>query len=292
MNWFATEEATLIATIEHAGTAGSDHHAAQLPWTLATYFDRRGHWYDWALVQEVAVAASERLPDQRVHAQALRLLENAYSNLRRYDDAHHALRRALAIFERLDDEGGRAHVHFDIALLYDREGHPADALDHARRPLGCYRAVGNRLGEAVALNAVGWYSCELGDYHTAVTCCQQFLALATEIDSAYGRSNSLDSLGYAHARLGEHATAVDCYRQAIDLFREMGDRHAEAIALDHLGDAHQAMSNRRDAAAAWRQAFAMLDEFGHPDADSVRAKLAGIAAPGPHGRDLVAHAAP
>ena len=271
--WFEREDQVLVANIQHAGEAGFDDHAVRLPRTLATYYDRRGHWQEWALVQEVAVAAAERMDEPRARAENRRLLGNAYSTQRRYDDAVPMLRGALADYEGLGDADGCAHVHFDLALLHDRAGRPAEALPHAREALTWYRAVPYPLGEAVALNALGWYHAELGEFREAVERCSASLALATEIDSDYARSNALDSLGYAHHQLGEDAEAADCYQQAIVLFGTMGDRHGEAIARDHLGDSLLASGDEAGAHAAWEASAAALTELGHPDADAVRSKL-------------------
>ena len=111
--------------------AGHDAYAHALPWTLATYFDRRGHWRDWVAAQHIAVAAAQRLGDcvgagRRAAAAGQRVLQPAC--LRRRAGPPGA---ALDLFDAHGDDAGRAHTHFDIALLYDRQSRPADALPHA-----------------------------------------------------------------------------------------------------------------------------------------------------------------
>jgi DNA-binding SARP family transcriptional activator len=273
MSWFTTEHPVLLATIRNAYDAGFDRYAVHLPWTLATYFDRRGHWDDWVLAQRTAVEAAQRLADAGAEAQARRLLANAYSNLRRYDEAHTQLRGTLDLLDE-HDNAARAHVHFDIALLFDRQSLPEQALPHAERSLACYRAVSNQLGEAVALNAIGWYHCQLGQYRQSIEQCRRALALAEQTGSLYGQANTLDSIGYAHHHLGEYEQATDAYGRAISLFRDMGDRHAEAITLGHLGDTYEAGGEPAKAHDMWRDALDILDELNHPDADDLRAKLA------------------
>jgi DNA-binding SARP family transcriptional activator/tetratricopeptide (TPR) repeat protein len=281
MGWFATEHPVLLATIRQADEGRFNLHANRIPWTLATYFDRRGHWEDWVLVQRIAVDAAQRLADRPAQAQARRLLANAYSNLRRYDEAHAQLRDALRLLdedgpavEAAKTEDTRAHVHFDLALLFDRQGQPGQALPHAEHSLACYQAAGNELGEAVARNAIGWYHCELGQYSQAIEHCMHALALAEKTGSQYGQANTWDSIGYAHHHLGQYPEATDAYHHAIDLFRDIGDRHAEAITLGHLGDTSEAAGEPVRARELWRQALDTLDELEHPDADQLRAKLA------------------
>ena len=273
MAWFATEHPVLLATIRYAAEAGHDAYACALPWTLATYFDRRGHWRDWVVAQHTAVAAARRLGDWSAQAGAQRLLANAYSNLRAYDDALGHLKAALDLFDEHGDDAGRAHAHFDIALLYDRQARPADALPHAGMSRTFYRATGNQLGEAIALNAIGWYHCELGEYAEALEQCGQALAITRAAGSPYGEANTLDSIGYAHHHLGRYREAIGAYREAIEIFRQIGDSHAEAITLDHLADSLHAVGERDEARDIWGAALVLLEALDHPGADQVRGKL-------------------
>jgi DNA-binding SARP family transcriptional activator len=274
--WLTTEYPVLIAVIRHAARTGYDRYVYQLAWTMATFYSRRGHWLDWVAVQHLAVDAAGRAGDLREQAEAHRLLANAYSNLRRYDEARTHLEHALQLFTRPEDEASRAHTYFDLALLADRHGRPREALPHAQRSLELYRRVGTPIKLAVALNAVGWYHAELGEHRAAIGYCEQALAISQQLGNVYGQANTWDSLGYAHHHLGQFDRAVDCYRAASDLFREMGDQDSGAIVLDHLGDTHAAAGHPAQARAAWQQALDAFDTLHHPQADSVRTKLDAV----------------
>ncbi|MER6588000.1 AfsR/SARP family transcriptional regulator [Micromonospora chalcea] len=271
--WFTAEHQVLLATIEYAAGNGLDVATGQLSWTLATYFDRQGHWHDWAAVARRAVEATGRSGDRPAQAQAHRLLAGACSNLGRYAEAQRNLLAALDLFAALGDDEGRAHTHFDLSMLHDRQRQPREALPHARRSLALYERVGSPLKQAVALNAIGWYHSQLGEHHDAITFCRRALALAERAGSAYGQANTWDSIGFAHHHLGEYEDAVDCFRQALALFAEIGDRHAEGIVLDHLGDTWAAAGRADAARDAWRRSLALYEELGHADAEAVRRKL-------------------
>ncbi|WP_262285210.1 BTAD domain-containing putative transcriptional regulator [Micromonospora sp. MA102] len=272
--WFTREHQVLLATIEYAGGNGLDAATGQLSWTLATYFDRQGHWHDWATVAGRAVESTGRLGDRPAQAQAHRLLAGACSNLGRYEEAQRNLLAALDLFAALADDEGRAHTHFDLSMLLDRQRRPREALPHARRSLALYERVGSPLKQAVALNAIGWYHSQLGEHRDAITFCRRALALSEQVGSAYGQANTWDSIGFAHHHLGEHEQAVDCFQQALTLFAEMGDRHAEGIVLDHLGDTWAAAGRPAAARDAWRRSLALFEELGHTDSGAVRRKLA------------------
>jgi len=264
----------LVAAVGAAGAAGHDEHAHRLAWTLATFCGHHGRWREWVLAQHVAVASARRCGDPAALAEALRLLGQAYSTGHQCEQARQHYLLAMDAFTGTGDLAGRAHVYFDLALLMDRQGRPADAAPYAERSLADFRAAGHDHGVAVALNAFGWYHCELGDYDRGVDFCGQALAAARAIDSVYCESNALDSLGFAYHHLGRYDEAISHYRSALELLRGMGDRTSSAIALDHLGDSYHAAGDVMKARISWQGALAEFEEFSGPDAAQIRRKLA------------------
>ncbi len=51
---------------------------------------------------------------------------------------------------------GQARIHHNLGVLAERQGRYADALGHAEQALRLYQAIGDKAGEAEALNNVGW----------------------------------------------------------------------------------------------------------------------------------------
>ncbi len=50
--WFDAERAALLASVRLAADTGFDTHTWHLAMVVADYFDRQGHWHDWATVQK------------------------------------------------------------------------------------------------------------------------------------------------------------------------------------------------------------------------------------------------
>jgi tetratricopeptide (TPR) repeat protein/transcriptional regulator with XRE-family HTH domain len=274
--WLAIEHAALVAMIDHAGAARFDQQTWQLAWILYDYLDRRGHWQDWILTQQAAVAAAQRLGDPLRQARAHRLLGRAYAQVGRIDDAHAQLRQALDLFGQRDDHVGQAHTHTSLAVMLGRHQHHHEALDHARQALDLYRAMDHPSGQAQALNAIGWLHVTLRDYHQAREVCQQALTIFTQLDDRPGQAATWDSLGYAHHHLGEHTEATACYESALAVVRELGDRYEEAEVLNHLATTHQAAGRLDATRKTWQQALAILEELKHPDASQIRAQLTAL----------------
>lgn len=275
--WFTAERAVLRAAVELASATGFGTHAWQLAWTLTTFLDRGGHWYDQIAVQQAALLAGQRVADRRAEAHARRGLGLAGTGLGRMAEARADYLRALELFTHLGDQAGQAATLQNLAWLDGAEGRHREALGHARRTLELFNATGDRAGQAAAFNGIGWYSAKLGEHHQALRYCRRALAIQQEIGDLYGQAHSLDSIAYAHHLLGDRDQAVGCYQLALDLFRAVGDRLGEATALDYLGDTWHAAGDHAAAGDAWRRAIEVFEVLGQGDTDEVRAKLRSLA---------------
>ena len=274
MVWFEAEHQVLLAAVALAAGTGFDAHAWQLPWAMADFLDRRGHWHDSAAVQRIALDAATRLGDTPARAMAGRALGKACAWLSDYDQARACLAESLALYQQLGDRDGQARVRQSLMWVAEREARYAEALKHAEQALVLFRATDDQAGQAAALNAVGWCHALLGDPRQARAFCQQALTLNQERGNRRSEALTWDSLGYAEHQLGNFAAAAACYQRAHSLFCEFGDRFYQAEILTHLGDTRYAADDQDAARSAWRQALDILDDLRHPDAEHLRAKLA------------------
>ena len=271
--WFEAEHQVLLAAVALAAEAGFHVHAWQLPWAMADYLDRRGHWHDSAVTQRTALAAATRSGDTFGQAIAARALGKACAWLTDYDRARVHLADSLSLYHQLGDRGGQARVHQSLLWVAERQARYADALGHAERALALFRSTGDQAGRAAALNAVGWCQVLLGKPQQARAFCRQALALNQECGNHRSEALTWDSLGYAEHQLGHLTEAAACYQRALDLFRDVGDRFYQAEILAHLGDARHAANDQNQAQEAWLQALEILNDLHHPDAERVRVKL-------------------
>jgi DNA-binding SARP family transcriptional activator/Tfp pilus assembly protein PilF len=271
--WFAAERSTLLAAVQHAASTGWDTHAWQLAWSLTTFFDRRAYWYDHIAVWRAALAATERLADPDVQALAHRELANASIEPGLLDQAETHLRRALDLWRSVGNRSKEAHIHSSLAILWERKGDPARALEHARQALAIQETTGHPTGLGLFLNLVGWFLAQVGDHASALTYCRRALSLLQETNHRFGEASAWDSLGFIYHHLGQHGGAIACYRQALRLFRELDDPVAVALILTHLGEVHNDAGDPESARTAWAEALTILAGIGHADADSLRERL-------------------
>ena len=274
--WFAAERRVLLAAVKLAADTGFDVHAWQLPWTMTSFFNRKGHWQEEVATQQAAAAAAVRLGDTSAEALSLRLLGLATVKCGQYDQAGACFSAALELYQRLGDRVGQARVQHSFGWLDERQERYAAALSHGEKALALFQEAGHLVGQAETLNSIGWCHALLGDYRQARASCRQALTLRQELGDRHAEFATWDSLGYAEHQLGNLTEAITCYRQALSLLREDGDRIGETEILTHLGDAHLAAGSAAQARDAWQQALDILRDIGNPEADAIQRKLLSL----------------
>jgi DNA-binding SARP family transcriptional activator/Tfp pilus assembly protein PilF len=274
--WLTAEQRVLVAAVELAGAGGFDSHAWQLSWSLANFLQRFGRWEEWRGVQQVALTAARRSANPARQAGAHRDLARANILLGHYDQARDHCQQALQWLTELGDDAGQGHTLLIRSKLGELIGDREAALHDSRIALARFRIAGDRTGQALATNNVGWFLTLLGEHEQALPYCEQALAFDQESGDQFNEAGSWDSLGLVHRHLGNYDHAIACYRRSLALIERYGDHYHHAQPLIGLGDTYHAAGQPIAARTAWEQAATILDRVNHPDANQVRTKISQL----------------
>lgn len=275
--WFKAEHRVLAGAVTAAAQHGFDTHAWQLAWALTTYFNRCGHWQDWAGLHREALRSAKRLADPAAQARIHNDLGRACLRLGAAQEAVTHQRQALALFARLGDQLGQARGHIDLGRTFSAQRRYGLALEHAGQALSLAEAAGSQVMAAGALNNIGWYHACLGDHARSLSFCSRALAIFREIGSQDGEAQTLDSIGYAYHHLGRPDQAVTYYQRALGIFLGRAVGYDQAYLLSHLGEAQRDAGDLDAARETWGRAATILEELHHPEASQLRARLDGLA---------------
>lgn len=138
-----------------------------------------------------------------------------------------------------------------------------ESIERHEKALSLYRSVGDRGGEARALNFIGLAYSELAENRKALDYYKQSLSLHQASGDIAGEASVLNNIGLAHSRLSEVATAIEYFNRAVPLRRASGDRQGEAITLNNLGMAHSRLSEYRKALDYLNQALPIYQAIGN-----------------------------
>jgi tetratricopeptide (TPR) repeat protein len=113
--------------------------------------------------------------------------------------------------------------------------------------LAIAREVGDRTGEASALQNLADYHADRHEPDEAKGCAQEALDIAQDLGDLRLEAFAIRALGSAYGSLGQPYRELECYQRRRDIARRLGDLHSEAVVLDFLAKVHQ---RGREAGAA------------------------------------------
>ena len=141
-----------------------------------------------------------------------------------------------------------------------------DAYDEAEQSyadaLNICREIGDRLGEANALQGLGYVRRMRNAYDKAVQAYDGALKICREIGYRLGEANALQGLGDVRRMRDAYDEAEQAYDDALKIYKDIGDRLGEANALRGLGDVRMMRAAYDEAKQAYAGALKICREIG------------------------------
>ncbi len=172
-----------------------------------------------------------------------------------------------------DDLLARAWLNRAVAEYERNRLRPAE--DALRRAVELFERLNDRQGEAEALELLGAITEDLrGNLSTAQTAYTQALDLYRELGDGQGMARTMAWRGYALVNSGNLAEARVLLEQAIELARTHHERISEASSLSSLATLAHLTGDSDEATRRYREAIAIRQALGDPMAEAgVRRRL-------------------
>jgi len=123
-----------------------------------------------------------------------------------------------------------------MAALLRYDGPWTDAITRHTTAVQAARHLGDRLGEANALNDLGVVRRLTGDYPGAARDLEEALGIYRDLGDRLGQANALNDLGVVRYLTGDdYPGAAEVQEEALGIYRDLGDRLGQANALNDLG---------------------------------------------------------
>lgn len=135
-------------------------------------------------------------------------------------------RKALSLFQAMDDDSDRSQIGFARALngigsvLHAQQQHE-EALTYHEHALAIFRERNNDIGTSRALNDLGMVRQALKQFDEALVHFQESLRLREAIGSRQTQTSTLISLGRYYSELGQHCEAQAALHRALTLSMEI-----------------------------------------------------------------------
>lgn len=165
---------------------------------------------------------------------------------------------ALSLYRALGDRVGEAKALTAIGLAYSELADNRKALDYYTQALPLYQAAGDHGGEAIVLGNIGASHGRLDDHKKAIGYYDQALRHYRAIGETEGEATTLSNIGVSHYQLSEYRKAADYFNQALPLQRAIGYRRGQVIALQNIGHAHAALGEWQEALGYFTQSLSLV----------------------------------
>jgi tetratricopeptide (TPR) repeat protein len=266
------KEAVRVAAERGYGTV-----AWQLALTMQQYLQWAGYYQDWDEIMRVAVQAARRSHDVVGEAHSLRSLAGARHLFGDDDEALRLLLDALRINEERGLRLEQALVHTNCHRVYSALGRHDLALEHSRKALALYRALGNRRSENLCLFYEGKSLLDMGRFDEAIGVLQQVLDVNRRVGRGIEEGEIRNAIAVNLAELGRIDEAVEQLELSAKTSVLLGHRPNHFDALRQLTDLLITKGDRAGARRAFDRAHAILQEFQDGGTESMRAGLADLA---------------
>jgi tetratricopeptide (TPR) repeat protein len=130
----------------------------------------------------------------------------------------------------------------NLGNAYWQQGRSEQAADHHQQALAMFREIGDRSGEAKALNGVGQTHRATGQLHEAQIQHTTALTLATLIGDRYELARAHNGLAHTHYATGDLDQARHHWHEALALYAHLGVPDADDVRA-HLTALHLAVDD-------------------------------------------------
>ena len=169
---------------------------------------------------------------------------------------------ALAIWRRLNDQGGQSRALNGLGAAYYTLGEWQQAVNYFEQALPLVRAVGSRAGETMVLFNLAFCLDSLGDKQRAVELYEQVLPLLRVAGNRIDEASTLNNLGQLYATFGDRAKALDHYTRSLQLERAIGVTGSERAVLSNLALLYDSGGDKQTALDYYQQALALSQAAG------------------------------
>ena len=251
--------------LDMAGAA--DGHLRALPGMIAPgEFAGRDEALAWLDAERLSLIAAVTLAASTGRDQiAMRLplrLAAYFGWRRRFDDRLSTAGVSRDAARRLGDRAGEATALNNIGLALRNLRRFTGAVTAHRDAAAIYRQTGDRPGEGGALSNLGLVLQEVRRFNEAITAQRDAAVLFQETGDRHLEGMALSNLGSVLSEARRFEEAITSQQDAAAIFREIGDRHRQGMALANLGAVMREMQRFEEAITACQDAVGIFRETG------------------------------
>jgi len=195
--------------------------------------------------------------------------------LSEYTTAIQYLERSLAGFQAVGDRNGEADALNGLALVDGSQGNYDAARSRQQQALALYREIGDLAGAATALTNLADVATNQGNYETAAAFIEQSLALNREVGNEGNIALNLNALAVIRTYQSQYDAAIALYEEALTTVAA-GNLSAQSTLLSNLGYVYGYRGEYGQALDYQQRALDLAQQVGNRDAESTALNNLGL----------------
>jgi tetratricopeptide (TPR) repeat protein len=220
----------------------------------------------WARAERAnLLACLDHVTRTAQHARVVDLTAGLASLLRHdgpWTDAITRHTTAAQAAQHLGDRLGQADALNDLGEVRQLTGDYPGAAQVLEEALGIYRDLGDRLGQASALHNLGVMRRMTTEYLGAAQAQEEARGIYGDLGDRLGQGSALNELGAVRWMTGDYPGAAQVLEEALGIARNLGDRLGQASALNNLGAVRWLTGDYPGAAQAQEEALGTYQDLG------------------------------
>ena len=177
-----------------------------------------------------------------------------------FEEAHTRIGSALDLDV---EDGRRAELLYKLGAIVVSRGDTAESGRLFSEALGLYRSLGDRLGEARSLMALGHVDGDSGQWEQARDYYERAAKLCRELGDDYGVAAVLGDLASLLVRAGQAAQALPIAEEAVELQRRLGYEQGVALVMATQGYACMAVGDTGQARLLLAESTQIAHRLGY-----------------------------
>ncbi|HXF49455.1 MAG TPA: serine/threonine-protein kinase [Verrucomicrobiae bacterium] len=198
------------------------------------FFGRQGELEK--AIQEflMLIRMAKKSKNLEAEAIATNRLGNHFRQLPDFPKAEKTLKKALALFQKLENESKLSYVHNNLGATYAHQLRIDEALLHYTQAAEIQRRLGDTKNLASTLNNIGVAQMMADRLQDAVRFLREALQLNRKLDEKEQTALCLNNLGFILALRGEFEGAKTLLLEALELNRQIVSQKWEVLNIDNL----------------------------------------------------------
>ncbi|GAA5023071.1 hypothetical protein GCM10011506_05660 [Marivirga lumbricoides] len=141
---------------------------------------------------------------------------------------------------------------------------PIEAFEYAKKALSLSKKLKYTEGEATALNNLGVYHKQKGDYDTSLQYYKNALNLYDSLDNKYGSAKALSNIGNIYSMNRDFENALDYYLKAQEIFKVLNDTAHLTRLINNIGNVYLDIGQEKEAFTYYKKVLSIFNNSQEP----------------------------